>query len=86
MGWTCVLSSLSLNTYVDVMQFNKEKLVKVGVSKVGLYKGDLTRFKKKTFLRNLVDLCLMYMYTTLVDLCLMYMYTTLVLLQILLHL
>jgi hypothetical protein len=49
MGWTCVLSSLSLNTYVDVMQFNKEKLVKVGVSKVGLYKGDLTRFKKKTF-------------------------------------
>jgi hypothetical protein len=49
MGWTCVLSSLSLNTYVDVMQFNKEKLVKVGVSKVGLYKGDLTRFKKKPF-------------------------------------
>ena len=49
MGWTCVLSSLSLNIYVDVMQFNKEKLIKVGVSKVGLYKGDLTRFKKKPF-------------------------------------
>ena len=58
------MSSLSLNTYVDVMQFNKEKLVKVGVSKVGLYTGDLTRFKKKLSTQSGRSLSDVHVYNT----------------------